>query len=230
MRAVAVFPSTREVALVNVEEPGIARPTQVKLRMLEVGICGTDKEICHFTYGTPPPGSDYLIIGHEALAEVIEVGSAVAHLRKGDLVVPTVRRPCLHPECRPCRTGNQDFCSTGDFTERGIKGLHGFMAEYAVEEAEYLTAVPEALRDVAVLVEPLTITAKALFQTLAILERLPWFSGELLRQPGERTYHAVVLGAGAVGLLGALALTKFGFATYVYDRAPAPNAKSRLVD
>jgi glucose 1-dehydrogenase len=233
MKAVAVFPATREVKLIDHDEPQITRPTQVKARMLEVGICGTDKEICRFTYGTPPPGSDFLIIGHESLAEVVEVGSAVADLKVGDLVVATVRRPCPHAECRPCRTGNQDFCSTGDFTERGIKEQHGFMAEYVVDEARYLNIVPAALREVAVLVEPLTIAAKAFLQTVKILQRLPWFDPEQLRRLSlgrERTYHALVLGAGAVGLLGALALTHVGFTTYVYDLAPAPNAKSRLVE
>ncbi len=148
--------------------------------MLEVGICGTDKEICRFEYGTPPEGSDYLIIGHESLGEVVEVGPAVEYLKAGDLVVTMVRRPCTHPECRPCRTGHQDFCSTGDFTERGIKGRHGFMAEYVVDEAEYMHVVLPACREVAVLVEPLTIATKALTQALKVLQRLPWFDPDQL--------------------------------------------------
>ncbi len=89
--------------------------------------------------------------------------------------------------------------------------------------------VPPELRDVAVLVEPLTIAAKALFQTVKILPRLPWFDPSQLREPGDRVYRALILGAGAVGLLGALALRNIGFETYVYDRAPAPNPKSQLV-
>jgi threonine dehydrogenase-like Zn-dependent dehydrogenase len=230
MRAVAVFPDAREVKLIEREEPRITRPTEVKLRMLDVGVCGTDKEICHFEYGAPPAGSDELVIGHESLAEVVEVGPDVSHPTLGDLVVATVRRPCASLECRPCRAGHQDFCITGDYTERGIKGLHGFMAEYVVDDARYLNVVPRELKDVAVLVEPATIAAKALLQTLKILRRLPWLEPELLRQPGEKTYHALVLGAGAVGLLGALALRNMGFATYVYDRAPAPNLKSQLVE
>ena len=161
---------------------------------------------------------------------MVEIGSAVTELKLGDLVVMMVRRPCPHPECRPCRSGHQDFCATGDYTERGIKGLHGFMAEYVVDDAKYMNLVPPELRDVAVLVEPLTIAAKALFQTTKILQRFPWFDPDELRKPHARTYRAVVLGAGAVGLLGALALRNFGFDTYVYDRAPAPNPKSQLVD
>lgn len=228
MRAVAVFPESREVRLIESAEPEITRPTEVKLRILEVGICGTDREICSFEYGTPPPGSDYLILGHESLGEVVEVGDAVHDLRVGDLVVTRVRRPCPHSYCRPCRTGHPDFCRTGDFTERGIKGLHGFMAEYVVDDVSYMHQVPSGLREIAVLVEPATIAAKALFQTEKILERLPWVDPSDFAEPHDRTYHALVLGAGAVGLLGAMALRNIGFATYIYDRAAPPNPKSRL--
>src|SRR5215472_7341617 len=86
MKAVAVFPDSREVKLIEQDEPVITQPDQVKLRMLDIGICGTDKEICTFAYGTPPAGADYLVIGHEALGEVAEVGAAVSHLAPGDLV------------------------------------------------------------------------------------------------------------------------------------------------
>ena len=230
MKAVAVFPESRELRIIEHAEPRVTRPTDVKLRMLEVGICGTDKEICSFTYGTPPVGSDYLIIGHESLGEVVEVGPQVDGLKVGDLVVTMVRRPCPHPECQPCRAGHQDFCVTGDYTERGIKGQHGFMAEYVVDDARYMCAVPPELREVGVLVEPASIAAKALFQTAAILRRLAWFDPSELSAPSRRPYHAAVLGAGPVGLLGALALRNVGFDTYVYDRAPAPNPKSRLVE
>lgn len=231
MKAIAVFPNTREIKLIDHEEPRVTRPTEVKLRMLEVGICGTDKEICAFEYGTPPAGSDYLIIGHESLGVVVETGSAETDLSVGDLVVMMVRRPCAHAECRPCRSGHQDFCITGDYKERGIKELHGFMTEYVVDDAMYMNIVSPDLRDVAVLVEPLTIAAKALLQTVKIMQRMPWFDRSQLQQPGDdRTYHALVLGAGAVGMLGALALRNIGFETYVYDRDPAPNPKSQLVE
>src|SRR5437763_12003345 len=137
MKAVAVFPKSRELTLIDQEEPRLTRATQVKLRMLEVGICGTDKEIYGFAYGTPPEGSDYLILGHESLGEAVQVGAGVDGITVGDLVVAMVRRPCPHPECRACRSGHPDFCSTGDFTERGIKGQHGFMTEYVVDDAMY---------------------------------------------------------------------------------------------
>ena len=88
MRAVAVFPESQQVKLIEQEFPRLTKPDQVMLRLLDVGICGTDKEICSFEYGTPPPGQDHLVIGHESLAEIVQVGSAVERFRVGDLVVP----------------------------------------------------------------------------------------------------------------------------------------------
>jgi len=96
MRAVGVVPKKRQVALLEHDHPEISGGRQVKVRVIDVGICGTDREICTFVYGAPPAGSDYLVLGHESLGEVIEVGPEVKNLHPGDLVVPSVRRPCPH--------------------------------------------------------------------------------------------------------------------------------------
>ncbi|MGH7811037.1 MAG: alcohol dehydrogenase catalytic domain-containing protein, partial [Candidatus Binatia bacterium] len=93
MKAIAVTPAAKQVAIVNQAEPKLTSPTDVKLRMLEAGVCGTDREICAFEYGTPPAGVEHLVIGHESLGEVVEVGAKVTRLKVGDLVVPMVRRP-----------------------------------------------------------------------------------------------------------------------------------------
>jgi len=211
MKAVAVFPGRREVQLINHAEPNIQSATQVKVRVLDVGVCGTDREIVSFQYGTPPEGSDHLIIGHESLCQITEAGDKVTKAKSGDLVVLTVRRPCPHASCIACRSGRQDFCYTGDFTERGIKQRHGYMTELVVEEEGYVNVVPHELREVAVLVEPLTIAEKSLEQLRIVQERLPW--------DGEGHRRALVLGAGPVGLLGAMALTIAGFEVTVYSRS-----------
>jgi threonine dehydrogenase-like Zn-dependent dehydrogenase len=230
MRAVGVVPNRKEVQLIDHHTPGISADTEIKIRTLEVGICGTDKEICTFVYGAPPSGFDYLVLGHESLGQVVEVGTAVRHLKPGDLVVPSVRRPCSHDHCQPCRADLQDFCSTGDFTERGIKMKHGFMTEYYVEEEKYLTYAPPELRDVAVLVEPLTVAEKALSQVWRVQQRLPWtLAGNGGKPPGHGL-KAVVLGAGPVGILGVMALISNGFETFVYSRSPKPNPKAELVE
>jgi glucose 1-dehydrogenase len=228
MKAVAVFPDKRDYKVIDHPEPHLGAPTQARIRMLDIGICGTDKEIVEFQYGTPPPGSEYLIIGHESLGEVVEVGPEVTGLRVGDLAVTTVRRPCPHPECVACRSGRQDFCYTGDFTERGIKERHGYMTEFVVEEAMYISPVPRSLRDVGVLVEPLTIAEKGITQLWQVQKRLPWACpGEGPTSPGY-CHKALVLGAGPVGLLGAMKLVVEGFETYVYSRMLASEKKDAV--
>lgn len=174
MKAIAVFPAQKQVQLIDAPEPALRGPQDVKLKMMDIGVCGTDKEICSFEYGTPPQGSDHLILGHESLGQVVEVGAQVKTLKPGDLVVTIVRRPCGDPHCVPCRVGRQDFCVTGGFKERGINGLHGFMTEKVVDEERFMNLVPAELRDVAVLAEPLTIAEKSLFQVWDIQARLPW--------------------------------------------------------
>lgn len=229
MKAVAVNPRKREVRLIDRPEPALASATDVKLRMLDIGVCGTDREICGFEYGTPPIGEEYLVIGHESLGEVVEVGSAVTRARLGDLVVPMVRRPCPHDHCLACRADRQDFCYTGDFTERGIKQRDGFMTELVVDDERHMNVVPRALREVAILVEPLTIAEKALIQVFQVQQRLPW-ACPIMPGKGQGSCHkAVVLGAGPVGLLGAMALAVNDFKTVVYSREAAPNPKSDLL-
>lgn len=229
MKAVAVFPKDRRFDVIDHPEPGAVSPTEVKLRMLNVGICGTDKEIVSFGYGTAPPGSPYLIIGHESLGEVVETGAKVTRVKPGDLAVATVRRPCEITSCIACRAERPDFCYSGEYTERGIQQRHGYMTELVVEDERFLNPVPRSLRDVAVLVEPLTIAEKGIAQLWQIQQRLPW---SLPAEPGQMPAHrrnAVVLGGGPVGLLGAMKLVLEGFETTVYSRTPASGGLEELV-
>src|SRR5215831_10981494 len=117
MRALAVFPQRRELRSIDVPAPALGSERDVTVRIREVGLCGTDREIGEFHYGTPAPGSDSLVLGHEALGEVVDVGSGVRTLAPGDLVALTVRRPCDDETCVACRAGRQDFCITGEFSE-----------------------------------------------------------------------------------------------------------------
>jgi threonine dehydrogenase-like Zn-dependent dehydrogenase len=218
MKAVGVFPGERAVRIVEHPEPAIAAPDEALVRVLEVGACGTDREICDFQFGEPPAGAPYLVLGHEGLGEVVQVGKGVRSLKPGDLVVPMVRLPCDVPSCGPCRRERQDFCLTDTFPEHGIRRAHGFMTEAVVDREKYLVPVPRALRDVAVLVEPLTIAEKAIFQVVDVQKRLP-------AEPGRK---AVVLGAGPVGLLGAMALIVRGYETFVFARSPGDTPNARL--
>jgi threonine dehydrogenase-like Zn-dependent dehydrogenase len=130
-----------------------------------------------------------------------------------------------------CRSGRQDFCYSGEFTERGIKELHGYMGEFVVDDEQFMVKVPPHLRDVAVLVEPLTIVEKALIQIRDVQNRLPWTCPIKSKDMGipHQCHRAVVLGAGPVGLLGAMALRSAGFHVWVYSREQAPNRKADIV-
>src|SRR5207302_9478237 len=130
--------------------PTITRGTAL-MRVLEVGIDGTDAEINQGLYGEPPPGANFLVIGHEALSLVEGVGDGVSGFEPGDLVVSTVRRP---DDCPNCQAGESDMCLFGRYTERGIKGAHGYMGEYYSESPALMAKIPAAPRSFAVLVEP----------------------------------------------------------------------------
>jgi threonine dehydrogenase-like Zn-dependent dehydrogenase len=220
MRAVAAFPRERVVRMIEEPEPRKVEGTEVLLRVHEVGICGTDRELAAFEYGTPPPGSDHLVVGHEAVAEIVACGDAVTWARPSELVIPTVRRPCSETRCPACRVSRPDFCTTDGHRERGIVRADGYLTEYVVEEEQYLVPVPRSLEDVAVLVEPLSIAFKAGQQLSAMRDRLPF------QIPNPR---GLVLGAGPVGLLGAMGLVALGAETVVFSREPEDSARADLV-
>lgn len=215
MRAATIRPRTPDsLQLREVPRPS-PQPGEVLVRVLEVGIDGTDLELIEGRYGEPPAGCDALIIGHEALGRVEEAEGQVAGFEPGQLVVATVRRPC--PErCLNCRNDQPDFCTTGHYRERGISGLHGFLAESYVEEPRYLVAVPPELRASAVLIEPLSVVEKGIDQAFLAQERLAW-----------TPHRALVLGAGPVGLLATLVLRLTELDVTVVDRVPDDHPKAR---
>lgn len=198
----------------DVPEPA-CKDGLAKVRVIRVGLCGTDTEIFEGLYGSAPPGDDYLILGHENFGIVEEVGVGVKSLKPGDYVVSTVRRPC--GKCVYCQHGEMDLCSSGDYTERGIKGRHGFMAEHYTESPEYLVPIPPEIRDVAVLLEPTSIVEKGIDHSFLIQRRMTW-------QPKR----ALVLGAGPVGLLAAALLQVRGLDTFVAGREPASDPRAQV--
>lgn len=191
-------------------------PRDVSVRVRQVGVCGTDREIIHAKFGTPPPGSDELVLGHEVLGVVEAVGGEVSAFSPGDLVGATVRRP---DDCPSCRAGQPDMCRSLGYTERGIIGLHGFMAERFVERAEHLVAVPAEIAATAVLLEPLSVVEKAVRQADLIQRRMASWA--------PRT--AIVLGAGPIGVLGTFLLRSRGLDVYTLARTPAPNPAADLI-
>jgi glucose 1-dehydrogenase len=221
MKAVAITPGSEGSAVRDIHEPKLDSATDVLIRVLEIGVCGTDGGICGGEDGTAPDGADFLVPGHEGFGEVVEVGEGVTDFKPGDLVVPTVRRPCPHDHCAACRSGNSDFCTTSDYRERGIERAHGFATELVVEDERYLCRVPQELRDVAVLTEPLSIAEKGLRQYFAIQRRLPWLHDASNEQILEGTC-AAILGGGPIGLLGCMLLRLYDVPTMVYSRTKPP--------
>ena len=215
MRAVALDFAARALEERAVREPAVLGPHEVLFRVEEVGICGTDRELVAFLLGEPPPGESHLILGHEAVGTVVETGSAVTGLQPGDLVAPMIRRPCS-PACRSCARGRADLCLTGRFAERGIFRRHGYLTDYAVDEEQYLVRVPPALAEVAVLAEPLSVVEKAIATALRLREEPP--------------ASALVLGAGPIGVLAALALLSRSVAVTVYSLEPPDHPRARLVE
>ncbi len=211
MQALVVEPGTpRSTRVEHVTEPS---GEGVLLRVLEVGVCGTDREIDEGHFGVAPEGTRSLVLGHEALAVVERDGHGLA---KGDLVCATVRRSC--GRCRACAEDSPDACSTGDYVERGITRLDGFARELVVEDPGQLVRIPPALGRRGVLAEPTSICARGVRHALAIGNRQPW-----------EPKRALVLGAGAVGLLTTALLQLEGLETWTASREPS-SAIAEMLD
>lgn len=188
----------------DVEEPD-AREGSVLVEAVAAGVCGTDVEIVEGKYGWAPPGRSRLVLGHESLGRVLDPGPT-GSLRKGDLVVGIVRRPDPVP-CPNCAVGEWDMCRNGQYTERGIKQIHGFMSERWRIEPEFAVKVDESLGLLGVLLEPTTVVAKAWEQVALVGQRAFW-----------EPQHVLVTGAGPIGLLAALLGRQRGLDVHVLDR------------
>ncbi|HVL86743.1 MAG TPA: alcohol dehydrogenase catalytic domain-containing protein [Candidatus Thermoplasmatota archaeon] len=218
MRAVVWSPGRREPRLAELPEPSPA-PGQALVRTLWTGIDGTDEEVVAGE-GRLPPGEGELVLGHEALGEVV-AAPAGSGLAPGDLVVPLVRRGC--DRCLACAHGAPDHCETDAYVERGIKQAHGFMQDLFVEAPERLVRAPPELGRAAVLAEPLSIVEKALDQARRVQARLPWFAGSF---EGARV---LVVGIGSLGGLAAMRMALEGAKVVGADRSGPEEPGGRLL-
>jgi glucose 1-dehydrogenase len=201
--------------LALVTEPAVAHSTRVAdvpeptgdgvlLRVLEVGVCGTDREISEGLFGVPAEGTS-LVLGHESLALVERDGHGFS---KGELVTATVRRSCHH--CIACEEGAPDSCLTGDYSERGITRLDGFARELVVEDPAQLIRIPTSLGRLGVLAEPTSICERAIRHARTIGGRQPW--------PLER---ALVVGAGSIGTISTYLLRLAGVEVWTASLEPS---------
>lgn len=221
MKAVAVTPGKpNSVHLQEIPKPkleDIKDGRGIMVRVLKVGVDATDREINDALYGNAPPGFDYLVLGHESFGIVEEVGPNVTRVKPGDYVTATVRRPggSIYDQI-----GTYDMTSEETYYERGINLLHGYLTEYFVEDEEYVVRVPQGLKHLHVLMEPMSCAAKAVHQAFEAQRRMKVWRPRL----------AYVFGSGQIGLLTTLILRLRGMQVCTIARGPAPNLKAEIVE
>jgi threonine dehydrogenase-like Zn-dependent dehydrogenase len=189
MKAISVFPGKpNSVQVAELPKPSLDQVPNgrgVLVKVLRVGVNGTDKEINAAEYGAAPPGYDFLVIGHEGFGQVEAVGPNVSELKAGDYVVATVR---------PGKSiydliGTNDMTTDDTYLERGINLRHGYLTEYYVDDAEFIVKVPKGLKHVGVLLEPTTVVEEGIHQAYEIQRRLKVW----------RPRKVAVMGAGTIG-------------------------------
>lgn len=220
MKAIAVIPGKANSAhLREVPKPHVSdipKGRGVLVKILRVGVDGTDKEINAAEYGAAPMGDDYLIIGHESFGVIEAVGPNVTELKPGDYVAATVRRPghSFYDEI-----GTYDMTTDDEYFERGINLRHGYLTEYYVDDPEYIIKVPGVCKNIGVLMEPLSIAQKGIVQAYEIQRRLKIW----------RPRKAAVMGTGTLGLLAALSLRLRGLDVTAFGRNIPPYKNSDLI-
>ena len=189
----------------------------ILVKVLKVGVDATDREINDALYGNPPPGDDFLVLGHESFGVVKAVGPNVRNIKVGDYVTATVRRPggSIYD-----KIGTYDMTSEETYYERGINLLHGYLTEYFVDHEDYIVRVPKGLQNLHVLMEPMSCAAKAIHQAFEAQRRMKVWSPK----------RAFVLGAGQIGLLATLILRLKGLEVFTLARAAGPHLKSSIVE
>ncbi|HEY4101007.1 MAG TPA: glucose 1-dehydrogenase [Gemmatimonadales bacterium] len=226
MKAIAITPGKAGARMIERPEPSITAGDEIKVRVLQVGICGTDREEVSGGRAAAPPGASDLVIGHEMLGQVVAVGDAVKRVTAGDHLVFTVRRGCN--QCASCAMGRSDMCQSGQYRERGIKGIDGYHAEFVVDKEVYAIKVPATLVNVAVLTEPLSVVEKAIDEAGHLQRaRCPdvaiaadWLFGR----------RCLVAGLGPVGLLAAMVLSLRGAEVYGLDVLDANSARPQWLE
>ncbi len=221
MKAISVFPGKPDsVHLADVPKPALDQVPNgrgVLVKVLRVGVDGTDKEINAAEYGAAPPGFDYLVIGHEGFGQVEAVGPNVTELKAGDYVVATVRRP---GKSIYDLIGTNDMTTDDTYYERGINLRHGYLTEYYVDDAEFIVKVPKGLKHVGVLLEPTTVVEKGIYQAYEIQRRLKVW----------KPRKAAVMGAGTIGLLATLVLRLRGLEVTTFGRTAPPYLNASLLE
>src|SRR6266436_1820401 len=221
MKAIAVrpgIPGTVHLAeLAKRPLDDVSNGRGVLVKVLRVGVDGTDKEINAAEYGAAPPGYEFLVLGHESFGRVEAVGPNVTELQPGDYVVATVRRPGASIYDK---IGTNDMTTDDTYYERGINLRHGYLTESYVDDAEFIVKVPGGLKEVGVLLEPTTVVEKGITQAYEIQRRLRVW----------KPRRAAVMGAGTIGLLATMVLRLKGLDVTTFALNQKPNLNAELIE
>src|ERR1700689_2644560 len=200
MKAIAIIPGTPGSRIVDRPEPSVTAPDEIKVKIIRVGICGTDRKEVAGGRADAPEGQKELVIGHEMFGKVVGVGVSVTRVKGGDFAGFTVRRGC--GECMSGVVGRSDMCQTGKYKERGLHWLDGYQTEFVVDKEQYVVRVPAELEAVGVLMEP------------------DWIVGR----------RCLVAGLGPVGLLASMILRLRGAEVYGLDVVDATSARPKWLE
>jgi glutathione-independent formaldehyde dehydrogenase len=218
MKAV-VYKGPFQVAVEEVEDPRIERPTDVIVKITSTAICGSDLHMYEGRTAAEPG----IVFGHENLGIVEQCGAGVTSIRQGDRVVMPFNVACGF--CKNCVAGYPAFCLTVNPGFAG--GAYGYVAmgPYRGGQAEYLR-VPFADYNCTKL--PLGNEHETDFVLLADIFPTGYHGCELARvSPGE---SVAVYGGGPVGQMAAYsALLRGASKVFVVDRVPERLQKAQQI-
>lgn len=145
-----------EIIFRDVEIPDV-KENQVKIKMMSIGICGSDIHVYH---GKHPFTSYPVTQGHEVSGEVVEVGASVTQFKPGDKV--TVEPQITCGKCYPCRHGKYNLCE--ELKVMGFQDV-GMASEYFVVDASKVTPIPpEMTYEQGAMIEPLAVAVHGVKQ------------------------------------------------------------------
>ena len=228
MLAIAAQSGSTQPVFTEAPEPRAPAEGEVLCRTLQLGVCGTDREILKSAKPWTPEGESKLILGHECLARIEAVGPGVKEYQPGDLVVPVVRRALAGQTRRP------DLLPFGSFVERGIVREHGFSQPLWIDRPEHLFRVPAEIVDLAVLTEPLTCAEKGINEATVVQRARLGDSGAA---PGgyevwtkEYPPRVLITGMGPIGFAGVLAAVAREWPVTMVGRDEPNSFRARLVE
>jgi len=231
MQAIVMMRGKPGAHAFDLPKPNISQPDEVLVRVKEAGVDGTDYNMIRHNLQDMAEGRNEIVMGHEMVGVVEDVGRNVTSVAPGDTVVMTVRRGC--GICHPCLHNQSDMCMTGLYTERGIHKRDGFFTEFVVDREQYVVKVPADLVKLAIFTEPLSIAEKGIEQIRVIQSRLPWtceHPDHTFASPDwGRCKTALVVGAGPLGILAAALLRLAEVYTFVADIVSEDSLKAHLV-